>query len=59
MPSPRVSGNVDLTLYGPADIIGIDPRLVVRTDPEAERYATSSRTIWRSSISIRPTFRGC
>lgn len=29
-----VSGNIDLTLYGPADIIGIDPRLVVRTDPK-------------------------
>jgi hypothetical protein len=29
-----VSGNVDLTLYGPADIIGIDPRLVIRTDPK-------------------------
>jgi hypothetical protein len=29
-----VSGNVDLTLYGPADIIGIDPRLIVRTDPK-------------------------
>ena len=29
-----MSGNVDLTLYGPADIIGIDPRLVVRTDPK-------------------------
>ncbi len=29
-----VSGNVDLTLYGPADVIGIDPRLVVRTDPK-------------------------
>jgi hypothetical protein len=28
-----VSGNVDLTLYGPADIIGIDQRLIVRTDP--------------------------
>jgi len=28
-----VSGNVDLTLYGPADVIGIDQRLVVRTDP--------------------------
>jgi hypothetical protein len=28
-----VSGNIDLTLYGPADVIGIDPRLVVRTDP--------------------------
>ena len=28
-----VSGNIDLTLYGPADVIGIDQRLVVRTDP--------------------------
>lgn len=28
-----VSGNIDLSLYGPADIIGIDQRLVVRTDP--------------------------
>lgn len=29
-----VSGNIDLTLYGPGDIIGIDPRLVIRTDPK-------------------------
>jgi hypothetical protein len=28
-----VSGNIDLTLYSPADVIGIDQRLVVRTDP--------------------------
>ena len=28
-----VSGGIDLSLYGPGDIIGIDPRLVVRTDP--------------------------
>lgn len=33
-PATAVSGNVDLTLYGPSDIIGIDPRLVVRTDPK-------------------------
>jgi hypothetical protein len=30
-----VSGNIDLTLYGPGDIIGIDPRLIVRTEPKA------------------------
>lgn len=30
-----VSGNVDLTLYGPADVIGIDQRLIVRTEPRA------------------------
>ena len=29
-----VSGNINLALYGPGDIIGIDPRLVVRTDPK-------------------------
>ncbi|HUR33873.1 MAG TPA: hypothetical protein VM032_08755 [Vicinamibacterales bacterium] len=29
-----VSGNVDLMLYGPADIIGIDTRLIVRTEPK-------------------------
>ena len=28
-----VSGKIDLTLYGPADVIGIDQRLIVRTDP--------------------------
>jgi hypothetical protein len=28
-----VSGNVDLTIYGPADVIGIDQRLIVRTEP--------------------------
>ena len=28
-----VSGTIDLTLYGPADVIGIDQRLIVRTDP--------------------------
>lgn len=32
-PASAVSGNIDLRLYGPADVIGIDPRLVVRTDP--------------------------
>lgn len=31
-----VSGNIDLTLYGPADIIGIDQRLIVRTDPRPD-----------------------
>ena len=31
-----VSGNIDLTLYGPADVIGIDQRLIVRTDPRPD-----------------------
>ncbi|MDB5847267.1 MAG: hypothetical protein JWP29_1019, partial [Rhodoferax sp.] len=29
-----VSGSIDLSVYGPGDVIGIDPRLVVRTDPK-------------------------
>jgi len=33
-PAGVVSGNVNLQLYGPGDIIGIDPRLMVRTDPK-------------------------
>lgn len=31
-----VAGNLPLRLYGPADIIGIDQRLVVRTDPKPD-----------------------
>src|SRR5687767_13735637 len=30
-----VGGKIDLTLYGPGDILGIDPRLIVRTEPKA------------------------
>ena len=33
-PAGVVSGNINLQLYGPGDIIGIDPRLMVRTDPK-------------------------
>ncbi|MGA7178841.1 MAG: hypothetical protein WBX11_04535 [Thiobacillaceae bacterium] len=33
-PVAAVSGNLELALYGPGDIIGIDSRLVVRTDPK-------------------------
>ncbi|HVP30689.1 MAG TPA: hypothetical protein VMW35_16165 [Myxococcota bacterium] len=35
-PAAAVSGNVDLRLYGPGDVIGIDHRLVVRTDPRPD-----------------------
>lgn len=30
----RASGNVNLRMYGPSDIVGIDPRQIVRTYPE-------------------------
>lgn len=33
-PASAVAGGIELALYGPGDIIGIDPRLVVRTDPK-------------------------
>jgi len=33
-PAAAVAGSINLALYGPGDIIGIDPRLVVRTDPK-------------------------
>jgi hypothetical protein len=28
------SGGVDLELYGPGDVVGVDPRLIVRTEPK-------------------------
>ena len=33
-PVTELAGGIELALYGPGDIIGIDPRLVVRTDPK-------------------------
>ena len=33
-PVAGLAGGIELALYGPGDIIGIDPRLVVRTDPK-------------------------
>jgi hypothetical protein len=33
--SEGISETVDLTLYGPGDILGIDPRLIVQTTPVA------------------------
>lgn len=35
-PAAAVSGNIDLSLYAPGDVIGIDPRLIVRTDPKPQ-----------------------
>jgi hypothetical protein len=54
-----VSGNIDLTLYGPADVIGIDQRLIVRTDPRPNttnfepNYPRSSTSIRRTSVASR------
>ncbi|HSW23932.1 MAG TPA: hypothetical protein VLJ62_14290, partial [Burkholderiaceae bacterium] len=47
-----VSGNVPMRLYGPADIIGIDQRLVVRTDPKAN--ATDYEPNYLAAIDFDP-----
>jgi len=52
-----ISGDIDLSLYGPGDVIGIDPRLIVRT--RSRTSPTSSRTTWPSSTSTHPTSPGC
>ena len=47
-----VSGNLDLALYGPGDIIGIDQRLVVRTDPK--RSATNFEPNYLAIVDFDP-----
>ncbi|MDR7294700.1 hypothetical protein J2X16_000021 [Pelomonas aquatica] len=47
-----VSGNVPLRLYGPADIVGIDHRLVVRTEPKAG--ATDFEPNYLAAIDFDP-----
>ena len=44
-------------LYGPGDIVGIDPRAIVRTEPRTGS-PTSSRTTCRTSSSTTRTSRG-
>jgi hypothetical protein len=47
-----VSGNVPLRLYGPADIIGIDQRLIVRTSPKAD--ATDCEPNYLAAVDFDP-----
>lgn len=47
-----VSGNVDLTLYGPADVIGIDQRLIVRTEPRPN--ATDFEPNYLAAVDFDP-----
>lgn len=35
-PAPPVSGQVGLRLFGPADVVGLDTRLILRTDPRPD-----------------------
>lgn len=51
-PPTAVSGNVDLTLYAPADIIGIDQRLIVRTDPRP--HATNFEPNYLAIVDFDP-----
>ena len=55
----RHAGHVPLRLYGPGDVLGVDPRAIIRTEPAARHAATSSPTTWPRSTSTRPTSRGC
>src|SRR5919202_3818957 len=43
---------VDLRLYGPGDVLGVDPRLVVRTDPRPS--STDVEPNYFASIELDP-----
>ena len=44
------SHGVDVALYGPGDVIGVDPRLIIRTDPKP--HATDSEPNYLASIEF-------
>jgi hypothetical protein len=46
------SPSVDLSLYGPGDIIGVDPRLIVRLEPKAA--ATDAEPNYLAAIEFDP-----
>ena len=48
-----------LRLYGPGDVIGIDPRAVIRADPPPRIGRLRAELPRRRSSSTRPTSRGC
>lgn len=48
----ELSGNVKLAMYGPADIIGIDTRLIVRTDPKPN--VTNFEPNYRAIVDFDP-----
>lgn len=50
--SSAVSGNIDLTLYGPGDILGIDRRLIVRTEPKPN--ATNFEPNYLAAVDFDP-----
>ncbi len=57
-PDSQPVPTVTVHTYGPGDVLGIDPRHVIRTEPK-DRHPTSSRTTSPASSSTCPTFPGC
>jgi hypothetical protein len=51
-PAAAVSGNVGLRLFGPADVMGIDTRLILRTDPKP--FATSFEPNYLALVDFDP-----
>jgi hypothetical protein len=51
-PTAPVSGSIGLRLYGPADVVGIDTRLILRTDPKPN--ATSFEPNYLALVDFDP-----
>ncbi len=49
---PPVTGNLGLRLFGPADVVGIDTRLILRTDPKP--FATSFEPNYLALVDFDP-----
>ena len=50
--APPVTGAVDLRLFGPADVMGIDTRLILRSDPKP--FTTSFEPNYLALIDFDP-----
>ena len=50
--APAVTGAVDLRLFGPADVMGIDTRLILRSDPKP--FTTSFEPNYLALIDFDP-----
>ena len=50
--APAVTGPVDLRLFGPADVVGIDTRLILRSDPKP--FTTSFEPNYLALVDFDP-----
>ena len=51
-PTAPVTGSIGLRLFGPADVVGIDTRLILRTDPKP--HATSFEPNYLALVDFDP-----